>query len=74
MLFLFGFPYLRRVAAEMVTWADAISLPAEWIAVGEAVPGGFAALLGAAGVTVGTVAGVWGCGRFRPTSSFGCRD
>ena len=60
MLFLFGFPYLRRVAAEIVTWADAISLPVEWIAVGEGVPGGVVALLGAAAVVVGTGGAVLG--------------
>lgn len=54
MLFLFGFSYLRGVAAEIVTWADAIALPAEWIATTEAVPGGFPALLGAAGVALAT--------------------
>ncbi len=60
MLFLFAFPYLRGVVAEMVTWADAISVPGEWVAVGEAVPGGFAALLGAAAVAVASGAAVLG--------------
>ena len=60
LMFLFGFPYLHEVAAEIVTWADSTTLPAEWVATVEAVPGGFPALLGAAGVAVATVAAVFG--------------
>ena len=60
MLFLFGFRYLRELAAELEIWAASIELPAGWLAAGEAMPGGFPAMLGAAGAAVATGAVVFG--------------
>ena len=60
MLCIFGFSYLREFGAELLRRADSIVLPAAWIAAGETMPGGFPALLGAAGVAVATGAAVFG--------------
>ena len=59
-LCILGFSYLREYGAELLRRADSIVLPAAWSAAADAVPGGFPALLGAAGVAVATGATVFG--------------
>ena len=60
MLFIFGFRYLDELAAEFESWAASFELPAGWGGAGEAIPGGFPALSGAAAAAVAAVAVFFG--------------
>ncbi len=60
MALIFGFIYLDEPAAELVTWATSIAPPDAWLTAGEAIPGGFPALLGVGGVALATAGGVFG--------------
>ena len=60
LLFMYGYFFLPELAAQLVRRAGSIALPAGWLAAGEAVPGGFLALLGATGAAVAIGAVVFG--------------
>ena len=59
-LCMYGYFFLPELAAQLVRRAGSIALPAGWLAAGEAVPGGFLALLGATGAAVAIGAVVFG--------------
>ena len=64
MLAMFGF-HARDLIWETVSgWAASIEVPASWLAAVDTVPGGPAAMLGAAGVVVAAVAVVFGLRAF----------
>ena len=55
MFFVFGFQFLNMLREDLVSWATSMELPEGWLALGDALPGGFPALLGVAGGAVGLV-------------------
>ena len=60
MFFGFGFHFLNLLREDLVGWADAIELSEKWLAVGDAVPGGFPAMLGVPAIAVAVAATVFG--------------
>ena len=49
MFFVFGFQFLNMLREDLVSWATSMELPEGWLALGDALPGGFPVLLGVAG-------------------------
>lgn len=60
MFFVFGFNFLNLSRKKFVSRVASIELPEAWLAVGDAVPGGFPAVLGAVGIAVAIFAFVFG--------------
>ena len=60
MLFVVGFQFLSMLKRDLVSWAALIDLPEGWLAVDNAVPGGFPAVLGVMCFAVAIVAVVFG--------------
>ena len=60
MFFAFGFNLLNLLGKDLVSWPAWIDLPEGWLAVGEAVPGGFPVMLGVAAISVAIAGTVFG--------------
>ncbi len=60
MLFWLGYQSLSLWKKKFVSWVASIELPEAWLAIGDAVPGGFPALLGVVGSGVAIFACVFG--------------
>ena len=60
MCFWLGYNFLNLWKKNVVRWVASIELPEAWLAVGDAVPGGFPALLGVVGSGVAIFACVFG--------------
>ena len=60
MFFAFGYNFLNLWKKNVVRWVASIELPAAWLAVGDAVPGGFSAVLGVVGIAIAIFAFAFG--------------
>ena len=60
MFFMFGYNFLNLSKKKFVKWVASIEPPEAWLAVGDAVPGGFPAVLSAVGIAIAVFAFVFG--------------